>query len=181
LAIVNSAGVINMSVQVSLLYVNFIPSMQGHMVGLLLVFLRNLHTDFHSGYISLDSHWQYIRVPFSTHPSQHLLFISLSLSAGGGTGGFEFRDLSLLGRLSTTWTGTTLPAQDWGFELGFTLIMQVLYCLSHTSSSPFYSGYFWRWGLTNYLPSPGWPWTVILPISASQAFRITGLSHPAYS
>jgi hypothetical protein len=32
---------------------------------------------------------------------------------------------------------------------------------------------FWRWGLVNYLP--GWPPTVILPISASQVARIIGV------
>ena len=44
-------------------------------------FLRNLHIVLHSGYISLDSHPQCKRIPFSPYPFQILVFVGFFMMA----------------------------------------------------------------------------------------------------
>ena len=86
LAIVNSAAVnsgIHMSLSV-LVSSGYMPrsGIAGSYGGFIPSFLRNLHTIFHSGYISLHSHQKCRSFPFSPYPVQHLLFVELVVYFG---------------------------------------------------------------------------------------------------
>ena len=51
------------------------------MVSPVLIFLRNLHIAFHGGCTNLWSHQQCMRIPFSPHLLQHLVFPVFSIIA----------------------------------------------------------------------------------------------------
>ena len=85
LTIINSAAM-NIGVQVFfsiLVSLGYMPSsgIGRSYGGFIPSFLRNLHTDYNSGYINLHFHQQCKWVPFSPHPVQQLLSVDFLMMA----------------------------------------------------------------------------------------------------
>ena len=78
LAIVNSSATnigVHMSFGIMVFSGYMLRNSTAGSYGVLFSLLRNLHTVLHSGCISLHSHQQSRRVPFSSHPLQRLLMV----------------------------------------------------------------------------------------------------------